>query len=233
MNNKLLKLKTILKIEVIIMIIIVIFIDSDFLNDLIIKDYSIDNQEIEEIAYSITEDNSSNNKEQVVVNNEEIVNQYATTLNVASNDYWAWPTESNYVITSYYGYRWGSMHNAIDISGTGYGSNIYAANNGVVITANGGCIAGNLSCNGRGGNYIIIKHTTNDYYTIYMHLKDIKVSVGDIVSRGQVIGTMGNTGNVSPAPQNSYSTAGTHLHFALYIGEPYKGGYAINPLGLY
>lgn len=215
------------------MLAILIFVDEDILNSMVLQNNSIDNLVIEEVAYSTTNNETNNTNSQVVVNNEEIVNSYATTLNVASSDYWAWPTDSNYTITSYYGYRWGSLHNAIDISGTGYGSNIYAANNGVVVTAKGGCVTGNLSCNGKGGNYVVINHTTNNYYTVYMHLKDIKVNVGDTVTRGQVIGTMGNTGNVSPRPTSRNSTAGTHLHFSLYIGEPYKGGYAVNPMRLY
>ena len=48
--------------------------------------------------------------------------------NVADLSYWAWPTERPYVITTGYGYRWGSMHAAIDISGPGHGSNLYASN---------------------------------------------------------------------------------------------------------
>ena len=235
MNKITFKIKAILSIEIIIMALVLIFIDEEILNSIVIQNNNIDNLFIEEVAYSTTTNSTNDTKPkgQVVVNNQELVNTYATTLNVSSNDYWAWPTEKNYTITSYYGSRWGSIHKAIDISGTGYGSNIYAANNGVVITAKGGCITGNLSCNSRGGNYIIISHTTNNYYTVYMHLKDIYVKEGDTVSRGQVIGTMGNTGNVVPRPSNSSSTAGTHLHFALYIGEPYKGGYAINPMKLY
>lgn len=249
MNKITFKMKTILSMGIIIMSLVIIFIDEDILNSLVIQNNNINNLTIEEVAYSITTDentnqdnapatdnnltNLSNTTGQVVVNNQNLVNTYATNLNVASTDYWSWPTESNYTITSYYGSRWGSTHKAIDISGTGYGSNIYAANNGVVTTVRGGCITGNFSCNGRGGNYIIINHNSNNYYTIYMHLKDINVREGDVVSRGQVIGTMGNTGNVVPRPSNSSSTAGTHLHFGLYIGEPYKGGYAVNPMRLY
>lgn len=54
------------------------------------------------------------------------------------------------------------------------------------------------------GNYVKIKHS-NGYYTLYAHLKygSVKVSKGDKVSKGQVIGYMGNTGY----------TKGTHLHF--------------------
>ena len=130
-------------------------------------------------------------------------------------------------------WRWGALHDGTDIAGCGYGSNIFAANSGVVTSVQGGCVAGNLSCNGRGGNYIVIKHNSNNYYTVYMHLKDMYVKEGQKVTSGQVIGTMGNTGNVIPVPNSSNPYAGTHLHFCLYIGEPYKGGYAINPMKLY
>ena len=62
--------------------------------------------------------------------------KYIPTVGSTSN--WAWPTDSGWRITSSYGWRIDpftgtrSFHNAIDIAGTGYGSNIYAATNGVV-----------------------------------------------------------------------------------------------------
>lgn len=221
----------------VLMIAIVFLCDGDTLNSLVLQSSS-DDFVIEEVASFAVGESASNDKETeaVVVNNTDIEDASSNVVmlsNKAQLDYWAWPTDSNYVITSYFGYRWGSMHDAIDISGPGYGSNIYAANSGVVSMVKGGCVAGNTSCNGRGGNYIVINHNNNNYYTIYMHLKDIKVSVGQVVSRGQVIGTMGNTGNVIPVPTASSPYNGTHLHFGVYIGEPYRGGYAINPLGLY
>ena len=52
------------------------------------------------------------------------------------------------------------------------------------------------------GNAIKIKHA-NGMYTLYAHLKSVKVKKGDKVKKGQIIGVMGNTGN-------SY---GRHLHF--------------------
>lgn len=54
------------------------------------------------------------------------------------------------------------------------------------------------------GNYVIVSHS-NGYATLYAHLSSISVSLGQTVSKGQVIGKMGNTGN-------SY---GAHLHFEL------------------
>ena len=150
---------------------------------------------------------------------------------VADLSYWAWPTERPYTITTYYGYRWGSMHAAIDISGPGHGSAIYAANNGTVIETKAGCVVGNLSCNGRRGNYVVISHNIRNYYTIYMHMDRVNVKVGQVVSRGQKIGTMGNTGEVYPVPSSYSPYSGTHLHFVTQFGYP--GGSAFNPFNLY
>lgn len=140
--------------------------------------------------------------------------------NVADMGLWRWPTNPSYTITSPYGPRRGSFHGAIDISGTGYGSPIYAANNGTIHK---------ISYNNTGGNYIIINHN-NNYYTYYGHLASVRVKVGQVVQRGDVIATMGNTGYL---PWYPYTRVGTHLHFAVYIGEPYRGGYHIDPLTLY
>ena len=65
--------------------------------------------------------------------------------NVADLSYWAWPTEKPYTITTYFEYRWGSFHDALDIY-VGYGSPIHAANNGVVVDAKSGCYPGNTRC---------------------------------------------------------------------------------------
>lgn len=152
---------------------------------------------------------------------------------IADLSYWAWPTDTPYTITTYYGYRWGSMHAAIDIYGPGHGSNIYAANNGTVVAASAGCVVGNLGCNGRRGNYIIINHNIGNYYTTYMHMALVNVKVGQVVSRGQKIGTMGNTGEVYPVPSSYSPYSGTHLHFATSIGSPDRGGRPFNPFDLY
>ena len=127
---------------------------------------------------------------------------------------WAWPTKTPYVITSGYGWRWGKFHKGIDISGTGHGSPIYAANDGVVETA------GYVSSGG--GNQVIINHN-NGYYTLYAHMSAILVKKGQIVSMGQQIGKMGKTG---------FAT-GTHLHYSVFKGYPYRGGKDIDPRRLY
>ena len=136
---------------------------------------------------------------------------------------WAWPTNRGYVITSYRGWRWGRMHEGIDISGAGnFGSLIYAAAGGTVIYVNNSCPSQGRgygdTCGGGMGNEIIIDHG-NGYITRYAHLhQTILVSVGQTVSRGERIGYMGNSG----------SSTGAHLHF-----EVNYNGSNINPLSLY
>ncbi len=130
---------------------------------------------------------------------------------------WGWPTNQPYLITSEYGYRWGTLHDGMDISGTGYGSPIYASLGGVVISAQYGGMVGSSA-----GKNVVIQHS-NGYYTVYAHLSAYNVSVGETVARGQKIGAMGKTG---------FAT-GTHLHFGVFYGKPYNGGYSINPRRLW
>lgn len=135
---------------------------------------------------------------------------------------WAWPTNSNYIITSGFGYRTGrysGFHEGIDISGTGYGSPIYASMDGVVVNAQCGGMMGRCSV---AGNNVVILHS-NGYYTAYAHLAKIYVKEGQVVKRKQVIGAMGRTG----------AATGTHLHFAVYNGKPYDGGKPFSPWKLW
>ncbi len=138
---------------------------------------------------------------------------------------WGWPTNRPYIITSNFEWRWGSFHNAIDISGTGFGSPIYASREGTIESVTNTCA--NIGsyrnmCGNTYGNHVVINHG-NGMYTMYAHLtKDVKVSVGQQVSRGQIIGHMGSSG----------SSTGTHLHFGLSRGEPDIGTW-LNPWSLF
>ena len=64
------------------------------------------------------------------------------------------------------------------------------------------------------GKHIVIKHD-NQYQTLYAHLNEIKVTKGQIVKIGDMIGTVGSTG-LSSTP---------HLHY-----EVLKNGKAIDPI---
>lgn len=66
------------------------------------------------------------------------------------------------------------------------------------------------------GNRVVIDHG-NGYRSLYAHLSNVYVSVGETISRGQIIGQMGSTGR----------STGTHLHFEIH----YKG-VPINPLNI-
>ncbi|MGM9834737.1 MAG: peptidoglycan DD-metalloendopeptidase family protein [Bacilli bacterium] len=139
-------------------------------------------------------------------------------IDVDPNASWAWPTITPYVITSPYGYRGGTLHNGMDISGTGAGSPIYAILDGEVIIAQYGGPMGRNS-----GNNVVIKHD-NGYYSVYAHLQSISVKPGDRVTKKQRIGGMGRTG----------LTTGTHLHLSVSVGMPYTAGYYfINPKTLW
>lgn len=146
------------------------------------------------------------------------------TYNDASTD-WKWPTEDHYAVTSEFAYRWGKQHNGIDISGTGWGSKIFAANDGIVVDVVSNCPNNGSypnSC-GRGyGNYVVISHG-NNIFTIYSHmLQNVPVKVGQNVKAKQVVGYMGNSGQ----------SKGTHLHFGVSNGNPFGGSF-MNPRKLY
>ncbi|MEL3962997.1 M23 family metallopeptidase [Lysinibacillus endophyticus] len=117
----------------------------------------------------------------------------------------AWPTSGGY-ISSNMGNRWGEFHRGIDIARPS-NYNITASDNGVVTFA---------GWDGTYGQKIVVDHN-NGYETLYAHLSEIKVTVGQVVPQGSIIGIMGSTGN----------STGTHLHF-----EVHKNGSYVNPLTL-
>jgi murein DD-endopeptidase MepM/ murein hydrolase activator NlpD len=108
-----------------------------------------------------------------------------------------WPVSGP--ITSGFGWRWGRMHEGIDI-GAPCGTPIHAAASGTVIFA--GWMDGY-------GNFVIVDHG-GGIATAYGHQSAIYVSGGS-VSQGQVIGAVGSTGH----------STGCHLHFEVRVnGTP-------------
>jgi len=106
------------------------------------------------------------------------------------------------------GGMWSSgYHTGIDFA-AGIGTPIRAAGPGKVVSA------ARVNAYGR---QVIIRHA-DGMYTQYAHMSELKVSTGDTVKGGQVIGLSGADGNVS----------GPHLHFEVRTGPDY--GTDIAPL---
>lgn len=112
-----------------------------------------------------------------------------------------WPTSG--VLTSTFGWRWGAMHQGIDI-GAPSGTPIYASAAGTVFYS--GWMGGY-------GNLILIDHG-DGRVTAYAHQSRLAVS-GGAVGRGQLIGYVGSTGD----------STGPHLHFEVRVN-----GVAVNPM---
>jgi len=129
--------------------------------------------------------------------------QSHSTVQRLSGAGFMWPV--NAPITSPFGWRWGRMHEGIDL-GAPYGSPIAAAAAGVVIYA---------GWEGGYGNLTVIDHG-GGLATAYGHQSRIAVSVGQNVAQGEIIGYVGSTGH----------STGPHLHFEVRVN-----GQAVDPLG--
>ena len=121
-----------------------------------------------------------------------------------------WPVDSRY-ITSTVGGRTSpggigsTNHKGTDIGRVGYTSPIYASKSGTVIVS---------QRSSSYGEYVVISHGSGNT-TLYAHMSTRKVSVGQYVNQGDVIGITGSTGN----------STGPHLHF-----EITENGVRVNPL---
>lgn len=162
-----------------------------------------------EVSYLITEENGvrterAQTSENIIAEPENRIVVVGTkVIPSRGTGIFAWPTVGGY-ISSQMGHRWGRTHEGIDIARPS-DYTIKASDNGVVKTA---------GRHATYGNYIVINHN-NGFETLYAHLSEIDVLVGQVVAQGSAIGIMGSTGR----------STGTHLHL-----EIYKNGHVVNPL---
>ena len=116
-----------------------------------------------------------------------------------------WPFESGYTLTSGFKWRWGRLHQGIDL-GTPVGNDVLAADGGIVTFA---------GYSGGYGYLIKVDHQ-NGMETRYAHNSQLLVKAGDKVFQGMHIAESGNSGR----------STGPHLHFEIRVN-----GTAKDPLG--
>lgn len=120
---------------------------------------------------------------------------------------WVWPSEG--VLTDSFGTRNG-VHKGIDIAAP-VGSPVYAVDKGIVTKS---------YYSDTYGNVVFVKHEYG-IETVYAHLQERTVQEGVKVTKGEIIGKMGNTGDSS----------GVHLHFEVHKQEwTFDKKNAVNPL---
>lgn len=148
----------------------------------------------------------------------------SSSVIVPSGSGFAWPTPGfTYLSSEWYEDREVYNHGGIDIAGAGImGTPVVAAADGTVIASNSSCTHNwgksySCGCGGGYGNYVMISHAGGKM-TVYGHLTSLTVSTGQSVSRGQVIGYVGSTGN----------STGPHLHYECRLN-----GVRYNPMSEY
>lgn len=148
----------------------------------------------------------------------------SSSVIVPSGSGFAWPTPGFVSLSSeWFEDREVYNHGGIDIAGAGImGTPVVAAADGTVIATNSSCTHNwgksySCGCGGGYGNYVMISHAGGKM-TVYGHLTSLTVSTGQSVSRGQVIGYVGSTGN----------STGPHLHYECRLN-----GVRYNPMSEY
>lgn len=148
----------------------------------------------------------------------------SSSVIVPSGSGFAWPTPGFVSRSSeWFEDREVYNHGGIDIAGAGImGTPVVAAADGTVIATNSSCTHNwgksySCGCGGGYGNYVMISHAGGKM-TVYGHLTSLTVSTGQTVSRGQVIGYVGSTGN----------STGPHLHYECRLN-----GVRYNPMSEY
>ena len=148
----------------------------------------------------------------------------SSSVIVPSGSGFAWPTPGFVSLSSeWFEDREVYNHGGIDIAGAGImGTPVVAAADGTVIATNSSCTHNwgksySCRCGGGYGNYVMISHAGGKM-TVYGHLTSLTVSTGQTVSRGQVIGYVGSTGN----------STGPHLHYECRLN-----GVRYNPMSEY
>jgi murein DD-endopeptidase MepM/ murein hydrolase activator NlpD len=166
------------------------------------KEITVEGKEgLKEVVYHITRENGvevdrTKIRESIIAEPVTQVETIGTAkVSAVGTGRFIWPVESGGAITPGRGFS--SWHTGIDI-GAKSGTNILAADSGVVWFSGNGAAT---------GNYLILYH--GSFWTLYLHNSQNLVKEGDAVQQGDVIAKVGSTGN----------STGPHLHFEVRLDD--------------
>lgn len=173
--------------------------------DIAKKKYPIQNIQIDK--YKKKSDSEIN---RIIQEREKIIGAKKSVYNSYPDFDFIIPAEGTvtgiYGTQRYYNGKKGNFHNGHDIANK-IGSPIHAPSSGKVL------LTGDYYYNGK---FVMINHG-NNLISMFLHLNDIYVNKGQILKKGDVIGTIGSTG----------LSTGPHLHWSVLLNNEY-----INPLAL-
>jgi murein DD-endopeptidase MepM/ murein hydrolase activator NlpD len=127
--------------------------------------------------------------------------EFMTILAEKEEKKFTWPVSGTF--TSEFGWRWGAMHQGIDIAAP-MGTPVMASQSGMIVSS---------GYDGGYGNKVVIKHAEN-VHSVYAHNQANIVSAGQWVAKGEIVAYLGSTGD----------STGPHLHFEIHVD-----GVAQNP----
>lgn len=164
------------------------------LNTIISGTNTITENIVNETQENLNVSEQNNNQIANSINQNVVVTNATTNVN---NELILEKPLDEYIITARFGKRGDGMHTGLDLY----------AHQGTEIHS---CLDGEVVCAGWSNGYgyhIIIKHTEDNFMTLYAHCSELYVTEGQMVKQGEIIATVGNTGN----------STGPHLHLEVIV----------------
>lgn len=170
---------------------------------------SVNSLDEDSIISSIDDDIESITKEILLYESMGCYNNIdiETCLNIRSDLSFTYPLVKGCVSQEYT-----INHKGIDLACNLEGTNVYSSAKGIVSYIK--------EKSSYGGNIVYIYHIINEkpYTTIYGHLLEIKVNVGEVVDTNTVIGLLGGKSTAYINGGYDKGTTGAHLHFVIVEG---------------
>lgn len=132
---------------------------------------------------------------------EELRQQQNAATSIVSEKGFLWPLRGYLTLTSKFGWRTSPITGRSEYH---LGTDIPAPRNTPILASKSGKVT-KSAYHYSYGNYVVVTHS-DGYQTLYAHMTSRAVSVGQMVTQGQVIGYVGTTGD----------STGNHLHFEIW-----------------